>query len=191
RLYGLLPVEPAFAGSDREELLRQITLEEPRRPRRHNRAIPADLETVVLKALANNPAERYATAQEVADDLRRFLEHKPIQARRPTLAQRLRKWVRRHRAAVWSAAAALLVAARVGGGEWLRRAQQRAAAVQEVEVALREAARLQDERKWPEALAAAQRAEAVLAGGAVNAELERQVRERRTDLEMVATLEAI
>src|SRR5262249_35297607 len=84
-LYELLTLEPAFAGSDREELLRQIAFEGPKPPRRYNKAIPADLETIVLKVLAKNPAERYATAQEVADDLRRFLEHKPIQARRPSL----------------------------------------------------------------------------------------------------------
>jgi tetratricopeptide (TPR) repeat protein len=190
-LYELLTLEPAFAGSDREELLRQIAFEEPKAPRRLNKAIPPDLETIVLKALAKNPAERYGTAQEVADDLRRFLEHKPIQARRPTLVQRLRKWARRHRAAVWSAVVVVLVAALVGGGEWLRRAQQRAAAEQEVAVGLREAARLQDEGKWPEALAAARRAEAVLAGGAVSAALEEEVRQRRADLEMVATLEEI
>jgi tetratricopeptide (TPR) repeat protein len=190
-LYELLTLEPAFAGSDREELLRQIAFEEPRSPRRHNKAIPADLETVVLKALAKNPAERYATTQEVADDLRRFLKHKPIWAQRPTLAQRARKWARRHRTAVWSAAVVLLVAMLLGAGEWLRRAQQQAGAEQEVAVALREAARLQEEGKWPEALAAARRAEAVLAGGAVGADLEEEVWERRADLEMVATLEDI
>ena len=53
-----------------------------------NEAIPAELETIVLKAMAKNPAERYATAQELADDLRRFLEDEPIRAKRPTLLQR-------------------------------------------------------------------------------------------------------
>ena len=52
-----------------------------RPPRRLNKAIPAELETIVLKAMAKNPAERYATAQELADDLRRFLDDKPIRAR--------------------------------------------------------------------------------------------------------------
>ena len=49
-----------------------------------DRAVPAELETIVLKAMAKEPAERYATAQELADDLRRFLEDRPIRARRPT-----------------------------------------------------------------------------------------------------------
>src|SRR5438552_4435355 len=68
-LYELLTLEPAFDGHDRQELLRQIAFDEPRRPRRWNRAIPHELETIVLKALEKNPADRYATAQELADDL--------------------------------------------------------------------------------------------------------------------------
>jgi serine/threonine protein kinase len=61
-LYELLTLEPTFAGSDRQELLRQIAFEEPRAPRRLNKAIPAELETIVRKALEKNPADRYATA---------------------------------------------------------------------------------------------------------------------------------
>jgi serine/threonine protein kinase len=107
-MYELLTLEPAFAGTDRQEVLRQIAFEEPESPRRHNRAVPAELETVVLKALEKNPQDRYATAKELANDLRRFLEDKPIRARRPSLAQRAAKWGRRHRPLVWSAAVALV-----------------------------------------------------------------------------------
>jgi WD40 repeat protein len=102
-LYELLALEPPFRGTDRQELLRQIAFEEPKAPRRLNPAIPVELETIVLKALAKNPDERYATAQELAEDLGRFLEDKPIRARRPTLFQRARKWARRHPAVVNSA----------------------------------------------------------------------------------------
>jgi tetratricopeptide (TPR) repeat protein len=108
-LYELLTLEPAFGGRDRQELLRQIAFEEPRPPRRLNKAIPAELETVVLKAMEKNPAERYATAQELADDLRRFLEDRPIQAKRPSVVQRVRKWSRRHRPVVYAMAAVALV----------------------------------------------------------------------------------
>jgi WD40 repeat protein len=108
-LYELLALEPPFRGTDRQELLRQIAFEEPRAPRRLNPAIPAELETIVLKALAKNPDERYATAQELADDLRRFLEDKPIRARRPTLAQKVKKWARRHPGMVWTAALSALL----------------------------------------------------------------------------------
>jgi serine/threonine protein kinase/Flp pilus assembly protein TadD len=95
-LYELLTLQPAFAGTDRQELLRQIAFEEPRPPRRLNKAVPPELEVITLKALEKNPAERYATAREIAEDLRRYLEDKPIKARRPTLANRVGKWARRH-----------------------------------------------------------------------------------------------
>jgi serine/threonine protein kinase len=87
-LYELLTLEPVFNGEDRQELLRQIAFEEPAPPRRLSKAIPEELETIVLKALEKNPAERYGTAQELADDLQRFLRDEPIRARRPTLVQR-------------------------------------------------------------------------------------------------------
>jgi serine/threonine protein kinase/tetratricopeptide (TPR) repeat protein len=104
-LYELLTLEPAFGGNNRPELLRQIAFDEPRPPRQRDRAIPAELETIVLKAMEKNPAERYATAREVADDLERFLQDKPIQARRPTMVQKVRKWSRRHQATVLTATA--------------------------------------------------------------------------------------
>jgi serine/threonine protein kinase len=112
-LYELLTLEPAFAGGDPQEVRRQIAEDEPRSPKRLNPALPAELETIVLKTLAKEPAERYATAQELADDLRRYLADEPIVARRPTLRQRLVKWTRRHKTAVRVAIAALVLA--VGG----------------------------------------------------------------------------
>src|SRR5262245_4072492 len=117
-LYELLALVPAFAGTDRQELLRQIAFEEPRPPRRVNKAVPAELEVIVLKAMAKAPEERYATAQELADDLRRFLEDRPIQAKRPSLALRARKWARRHQAVVWSAAVVAVLAVLLGGSSW-------------------------------------------------------------------------
>jgi tetratricopeptide (TPR) repeat protein len=108
-LYELLTLQPAFRGEDRRELLRQIAFEEPPPPRRLSKAVPAELETIVLKAMAKEPAERYATAGDLADDLRHYLEDRPIRARRPTWAQRARKWERRHRAAVATGAIASIV----------------------------------------------------------------------------------
>ncbi len=95
-LYELLTFQPPFSGTDRRELLRQICFEEPRPLSRLNPEVPKELETIVLKALAKLPGDRYSTAQELADDLERFLEDKPIRARRPTLAQRAIKLSRRH-----------------------------------------------------------------------------------------------
>jgi WD40 repeat protein/serine/threonine protein kinase len=109
-LYELLTLEPAYNGRNREEVLRQIAFEEPRLPSRLNKAVPAELETVALKAMARNPDERYGTALELADDLRRFLEDKPIRAKRPSLWQRAAKWARRHKTVVRAAVAVLLLA---------------------------------------------------------------------------------
>src|SRR5262249_38790393 len=102
-LYELLTLEPAFRGNDRQELLRQSACEEPVRPRRLNKAVRAELETIVLKAMEKNAAERYATAQELADDRGRFLADEPIRARPPGMVRRLRKWGRRHPALVAAA----------------------------------------------------------------------------------------
>jgi WD40 repeat protein/serine/threonine protein kinase len=108
-LYELLTLQPAFTGSDRQELLRQIAFEEPRRLRRINKAVPAELEVIVLKATEKNPADRYATAKDLADDLRRWREDRPIKARRPSRTQRVRKWARRNPALLWAAIIAGLV----------------------------------------------------------------------------------
>jgi hypothetical protein len=109
-LYELLTLEPPYSGNDRQEVLRQIAFEEPRSLRRVERAVPAELEVIILKALEKNPAERYGTAQELADDLRRWLEDRPIQARRPSWSRRVARWARRHRAAVAAGVASLLLA---------------------------------------------------------------------------------
>ena len=99
-LYELLTLEPAFACTERHELLRKIACEEPRDPRRLNPSIPADLETIVLKGMSKDPVTRYATAKDMAEDLRRYLQDQPIRARRPTFLQRSAKWCRRHRVVV-------------------------------------------------------------------------------------------
>src|SRR5439155_22587518 len=80
-LYELLTLEAAFPGTDRHEVLRQIAFEEPKAPRRLNKAIPAELETIILKAMEKNPADRYGTAHELADDLQRYLDDKAIRAK--------------------------------------------------------------------------------------------------------------
>ena len=94
-LYELLTLRPAIDGMDREAILRQLAFEDPRPPRHLNRAIPKDLETIVLQAMTHSPAERYGTMQELADDLRRFLERKTIRAKRPTILFRAWLWCQR------------------------------------------------------------------------------------------------
>jgi serine/threonine protein kinase len=114
-LYELLALQPAFESHDRQELLRQIADEQPRSPRKLNASIPRELETIILKAMSKEAESRYTTAQQLADDLRRFQEDKPIKARRPTLMERAAKWARRNRKLV-IAGVVLLILATVGLG---------------------------------------------------------------------------
>ncbi|MBN9523261.1 serine/threonine protein kinase [bacterium] len=110
-LYELLTLTPVFPGDDRRELAHQVADDEPRAPRAIDHTVPAELETIVLKALAKTPADRYPSARELADGLRRFLDDRPILARRPTVVDQAAKWVRRHRRAALAGAAGLVLAA--------------------------------------------------------------------------------
>jgi serine/threonine protein kinase/Flp pilus assembly protein TadD len=109
-LYELLALQPAFPGNAGPSLLRRIEQQEPARLRQLQPKIPADLETVIAKAMAKGREERYATAREFADDLRRVLEGKPTLAKPPTIPERLRKWTMRHTRVVATAAGVCLLA---------------------------------------------------------------------------------
>jgi superkiller protein 3 len=194
-LYELLTLRPPFTGEGRQELLRQIAFEEPLAPRRLAKDVPAELETIVLKALEKNPQDRYATAQDLADDLRRWLEDRPIRARRPTLGQVAARWVRRRRSAAAAAAVCLVVslAALAGSVGWVlgeRRARQRDAEARALE-ALQDAAPglRQGNPHDPALVAAAERAGAQLDAGAVRLELRERVEQLQRDREMLAGLE--
>ena len=109
-LYELLTLQRAFSAKNREELLRQVSTMDPRSPRLIDRRIPRELETILEKATAKDPAERYQTAQEFADDLSRFLRDEPIHAKPPTRWDKMVKWTRRHRSLAIGAVAVLFVA---------------------------------------------------------------------------------
>jgi eukaryotic-like serine/threonine-protein kinase len=106
-LYELLTGERPFRGN-RRMLLLHVLEDEPRPPRQLNDKVPRDLETICLKAMAKAPARRYATAAELADDLRRFLGGEPIRARPIGRVERLRRWCRRNPVAVGLFAAVTL-----------------------------------------------------------------------------------
>src|SRR5262249_9217114 len=114
-LYELLTLRLPFGDLSPSELLRCVTEEQPTRPRKVDRSIPLDLETIVLKATAREPAHRYATAGELAEDLRAFMDDRPIRARRASPEERLARWCRRNRvrAGVSAFAAASFLAALV------------------------------------------------------------------------------
>lgn len=94
--YELLTLEPIFRGRDVQYLLNQILHNDPRALRQIDKAIPPELETIILKCVSKNPYDRYRSAGDLAADLQRYLDHKPILARRPTLLDRTWKWSRRH-----------------------------------------------------------------------------------------------
>ncbi len=95
-LYFLLTGKPPFQAATIEQALLSVLHSEPTPPRALNPAVPRDLEIICLKCLAKEPARRYGTAREVADEIERFLEHKPIQARPAGAAERAWRWARRN-----------------------------------------------------------------------------------------------
>jgi serine/threonine protein kinase/tetratricopeptide (TPR) repeat protein len=162
-LYELLALRPVFDGHDQAELTRQITAAEVRRLDRVNPQLPRDLVTIVHKAMAKDPADRYQTAGALADDLRRFLGDRSIAARRPSLLEQGWRWCRRNptgAALVASVLALVLLAA--GGGLWLERqqaerraerARRRDLAREAVEAALQQAEPRRARDRWREAKA--------------------------------------
>ena len=95
-LYELLAKRPAFEALDRNQLLQEVTQGELARLRRINRAIPRDLDTIVFKAIEKEPSHRYSSAAALAEDLRRYLQDRPIAARRTPAIERLVRWGRRN-----------------------------------------------------------------------------------------------
>jgi WD40 repeat protein/Tfp pilus assembly protein PilF len=108
-LYEMLAMRPAFGERERHRLIKQITTAEPESLTRVNPAIPRDLATIVHKASEREAKDRYATAGELAADLRRFLDDAPIQARRIGTLERLYRWCRRNRAVAGLAGTVLLL----------------------------------------------------------------------------------
>jgi len=99
-MYELLVGRCPFDASERQVFLAELERGEPENLRKQDRTIPIDLETIVLKAIAREPSQRYRTAEQLANDLERFLSGEVISARRPSVGDCFGKWVRRNRALV-------------------------------------------------------------------------------------------
>lgn len=110
-LFELLTLRPAFFGSDRSRLVRDITEGNLPRLAKLNPNIPRDLETIVLKAIAHRPEDRYLTARDFANDLECFLGDRPIKARRMSVPEQFARWYRKNKlvAALSAAVLSLLV----------------------------------------------------------------------------------
>src|SRR5271165_4702052 len=97
----MLTLRPAFEEQHRARLIQRIVHDDAPRPRKLEPRIPRDLETIVLKAIAREPRNRYAKAEDLAEDLRRFLADRPVLARRASWREHAWRWVRRNPA--WAA----------------------------------------------------------------------------------------
>jgi WD40 repeat protein/serine/threonine protein kinase len=95
-LYELASLRPAFDEHDRNKLIKQVTTTEPEPLGRLRKGVPRDLETIIHKAIEREPARRYQKAEELAEDLRRFLEDRPVRARRASSLERVALWGRRN-----------------------------------------------------------------------------------------------
>lgn len=161
-LYEMLTSRPPFDGQSMPEVVQKVVHDEPPPPSRLNANIPRDLETICLKCLQKSPARRYASAQDLADDLHRFLDGKPVVARPVNTLERAVKWIRR-RPATASLIAAMLAAlgTAAAAGVWLwQQDVGRAAAVAQRETKARKALdddlrrfdELRHEERWDDAL---------------------------------------
>jgi serine/threonine protein kinase/Flp pilus assembly protein TadD len=188
-LYEMVTLRPAFGFSEKAHLVEGILRQEPSSLRKLEPRIPRDLETIILKASAKEPGRRYQSTAEMAEDLRRFLADRPIQARRTRVLERAWRWCRRNPAwaSMWAVVAMLLV----GTGWAMRdRAVREAAVDREVSRILHEADTLVQSAKWPEAVAAVERAQKLLTA-AGRREMPVRLTELQSDLAFAQRLEDV
>lgn len=121
-LYEVLTGRTPFASPSVKEVFAKSIFQDPRPPRELDPVIPTDLETICLKALAKEPAGRYPTAREFADDLGRFLAGESIAGRRESHSHRVARWARQHRGWVGVVLGLVTLAAIAVG--WGMRAQR-------------------------------------------------------------------
>ena len=116
-LYRLITGELPFEGST-PSVLHQVQYSTPKRPRQLSQTVPRDLETICLKCLEKEPAERYQSAAELADEVQRYLEGKPILANPIGMPTRVLRWSRRHPVSASLAWLLLMAIAFLAGSQW-------------------------------------------------------------------------
>ena len=174
-------------------------------PAKLTKLVRGELDWIVMKALEKDRNRRYETANGFAMDVQRYLADEPVLACPPSAGYRLRKFARRNKGGLAVAALVLFFVVLLGSGvgwvvrdrsareaEAARQQEERQAKVAgEVESIFGEVDRLEKEQKWPEALEAARRAEAAVAGGEADPATVERVHQRLRDLEFIDRLERI
>ena len=188
-LYELLTGEPPFRATTALETQRKVVSDEAIRPSRVHARIQRDLDTICLKCLSKDPASRYGSAAELADDLDRFLRLEPITARPAGLLEHTVKWFRRRTTlAISLALGIVLLPLGIGIAFWS--GSQRARVASEIEVDLGEASSMDAAGRWSNADAALRRAEGRLNARSSDA-LRRRVDEGRRNWTVETSLDAV
>jgi serine/threonine protein kinase/tetratricopeptide (TPR) repeat protein len=188
-LYELLTGRPPFRAESSPATLRQVISQEPAPPKRLNTGVPRDLETICLKCLQKDHGDRYASATDLRDDVRRFLSNEPIVARPTSLPGRILRWTRRNPAgAALLAASVLFSTILVAVLVWsaVQKAKQRNV----IEGDLRGIAQFQQQGRWADARVALQRAEARVIGDGAS-DLTQRLTQAHHDLDLVNELDRI
>jgi serine/threonine protein kinase/tetratricopeptide (TPR) repeat protein len=195
------PPRPSTRLAESKDTLVSISAQRQMEPARLTRLLRGELDWVVMKALEKDRNRRYETANGFAMDVQRYLADEPVLACPPSAGYRLRKFVRRNKAALTMASvvalAGLLVAGSIGWMAWNRTAREKQVAQElatrrgVVKEFLGESDRHVQAGNWQLALAEVRRAQAALKSGSVGEDVDQQVAERLKDLQMVGDLEEL
>jgi superkiller protein 3 len=190
------PAKPSARISTLGKAAATVSTNRKSEPRQLSRLFRGELDWVVMKALEKDRIRRYETANGFAMDVQRYLADEPVLACPPSAWYRFGKFARRNRSvlalgSVIVAASLMVLAVLAGSVGWVARdtAARQMVTKERVTMALEEAHKRHKEGKWPEALTAAKRADALLASGGGDEEIHREVREVLADMQMLANLE--
>lgn len=199
-LYELLTGRPPFKAESSTETRRQVITEEPVPPSRLNSRVPRDLQTICLKCLQKDPARRYKTAADLADDLERSLSGEPILARPVGAAERTFKWCRRRPSTAFAIAVSVVaIAGATAGGIWLQQVEharhtqeavRRESARASIEAALPSLSQFVKNKQWADAIGVLRTAQTRL-GDAQSPALELQLSEAEKWFEVAQDLDRI
>src|SRR5438874_1610281 len=188
------PPRPSTRLSDSGEALASISALRKTEPAKLTKLVRGELDWIVMKSLEKDRNRRYETANGFAADVQRYLNDETVQACPPSALYRFRKFARRHKVGLAMAGMlSLILVTLVGGIGWnvRDRAARRTVTEQKAGLAIQDAIRLLEQKKWGEARSACQRAEGLLAGADAGDALADRLRELQKDVLMVLHLEEI